>query len=119
MNAPELLSDLRARGIVVRTDGHRISCKPPSALTGEIRALVEAHKRGLIELLLAEREDAIYRLFGPTAVLTGGVVETGPGTACYACQGKSWWRLRGSSHWICPRCHPPQAEPDEIEVRDA
>ena len=41
-----------------------------------------------------------------------------PPAACYACRGRSWWRLvrrTGCGPWTCERCHPPQPEEDRIE----
>jgi len=44
-----------------------------------------------------------------------------PPTSCRCCGGCIWWRLvgrKGSTPWVCERCHPPQVEEKRIERVD-
>ncbi len=35
---------------------------------------------------------------------------------CYACRGRTWWRLPHVDNWVCARCHPSPYPADEIVV---
>jgi hypothetical protein len=51
MTAPELLADLRARGIRVRVVGDRFRLAPLGVLTPELLEVVRQHKPELLRLL--------------------------------------------------------------------
>jgi hypothetical protein len=51
MSAVALLVSLRARGVEVFTDGHRVGVRPAGALTKDEREALRRQKRELLELL--------------------------------------------------------------------
>jgi hypothetical protein len=56
MTAPELLADLRARGIRVRVVGDRLRLAPLEVLTPELLEVVRQHKPELLRLLAGRHE---------------------------------------------------------------
>ena len=35
---------------------------------------------------------------------------------CYVCSSVKWWRIKnGSGRWVCPICHPPPFDQNNIE----
>jgi len=56
LTARELLSDLRRRGVTLRTDGDRISVDAPAGvIDGRLRELVAENKPAIVKLLQWER----------------------------------------------------------------
>jgi hypothetical protein len=59
MTAARILAELRARGATARPRGEHIIVSPRSALTGELRAAVQAHKPDILAELTRERREHV------------------------------------------------------------
>lgn len=51
MNEFEILRDIEARGIVLKTEGHQIFYSPKTALTNELKDRLRAHKASIMRFL--------------------------------------------------------------------
>lgn len=56
MNAIDLLTELRRRGLELRPDGERLLYRPKGAVTPELAAAIRAHKPELLALLSQEAQ---------------------------------------------------------------
>jgi hypothetical protein len=103
MTAGALLGELRRRGVLLWGEGTRLRWRAPRGMfTDSDRAIVTAHKSGLLTVLTAE---------GVTAV---------PGAACGFCGTTSWtwtpdWPVSGAGVWFCATCCS-RATPTLIEL---
>jgi len=118
MSAADLIRELRSLGITVWVAEGRVGIAPAKLMTPELRDRVRAGRDELVAQLEADKAASWEQKFRQTAVLHGELLEPTVSTTCYACNGSEWWRLKGSSHWVCKTCHEPDPPANEIEVRD-
>jgi len=117
-----ILQQARDAGLEVRARGDRLIVRGPKRHAALARALL-AHKAEVLNELAHDAPPpppSAWPLEGlPLEQLFPDLRAGGePPAACRCCGGRSWWRLvgrRGSTPWVCERCHPPQVEEDRIE----
>ena len=85
---PDLLRDLRQRGVRLSTNGNRLVVDAPrDVLTDDDRASLRAEKKSIIQVLA-----------------TGA--DCSRSIVCYACRSQQFW-LSIYGVTICGVCHPP------------
>lgn len=58
----EVLPWLRASGLTVTLDAGQLLVRPAKCLTDDVRSMIRAHRRNIISLLEAEREELACRV---------------------------------------------------------
>jgi hypothetical protein len=55
MNELEILREIEARGVVLKTDGHQIYYRPKTALPNELKDRLREHKASIVRFLQSKR----------------------------------------------------------------
>lgn len=108
MGVASLLADIKARGILLSTDGNTIRWKPKSALSPEEVEILRKCKAVAIGLLVARRNRADPLRVPP-----------GPDCPCPAhpLLPAGWWERppQAGGGWVCKLCHPNPNDPPSRE----
>ena len=52
----------------------------------------------------------------PPSIVTQEGQQEPPKNPCYVCSSVKWWRKKDrSGPWVCPVCHPPPFDQNDIE----
>ena len=119
MTTAELIDDLRQRGIRLEAHGDKLRYSPRDAVTGDLLAMLQAHKGDLLAMLQAEvpkdtptaHAEAQY---GHRDDEDAEAIDAAEMPPCPACGRLEMWQAAASDlsgltpgRWRCLRCDPP------------
>jgi hypothetical protein len=122
----DLLTELSALGVKIRTSRGRLLVSQSSAVTPDLRARLSASKLDLIAAIegasrveepgegtdRTARTSALRRSGSPVGSVDGQPY--GPTTPCFACGSADFWAATQVGFWVCGQCHAPDASAEGL-----
>ena len=101
MNAAQILSYVRQKGIVLIPDGERIKYKAPSGImTPELAETIRTYRQAILSILTQDRESE----FTPSYAHPGNNRNILPGK-CDSCPAAGYWDWKGPGLWCFHRAY--------------